>query len=65
MKAVDKLTDKINLMNKLTPDAFSVANLSLIEIFLGVAKKENDPSRIWKALKHAYGEDFFLTVVEE
>jgi len=65
MKTVDRLIDKISLMNKLSPEAFSVANLSLIEIFLSVAKKENDPNRIWKGLKRAYGEDFFLTVVEE
>ena len=65
MKAVDKLTDKIQLMNRLAPDAFSVANLSLFEILHGVAKKENDPSRIWKALKRAYGDDYFLTGVEE
>ena len=52
-------------MNDLSPDAYSIANLSLVEIFLGIAKKENDPARIWKALKKAYGEDYFLTVVEE
>ena len=65
LKTVDKLKDKIKLMNDLSPDAYSIANLSLVEIFLGIAKKENDPARIWKALKKAYGEDYFLTVVEE
>lgn len=52
-------------MNDLSPESYSVANLSLIDIFMGCAKKESDPSRIWKSLNLAYGEDYFLTVVEE
>lgn len=52
-------------MNDLCPDAYAIANLSLVEIFLGTAKKESDPARIWKALKRAYGSDYFITVVEE
>ena len=51
-------------MNNLAPEAYSIANLSLIEIFMGIEKKEKDPSRIWKALKKAFGEDFFLGPVE-
>ena len=65
LQSVDKLKNKIQLMNNLTPEAYSIANLSLVEIFLGVAKKENDPARIWKGLKRAYGEDYFITVIEE
>ena len=52
-------------MNELCPEAYSIANLSLVEIFMGCQKKENDPARIWKALKRAYGSDYFITVVEE
>ena len=52
-------------MNDLSPDAYSIANLSLVEIFVGCSKKESDPARIWKALKRAYGADYFITVVEE
>ena len=62
---VDKLRNKIRLMNELSPEAYSIANLSLIEIFQGCQKKETDPARIWKALKRAYGPDYFITVVEE
>ena len=51
-------------MNELSPDAYSIANMGLIEIFSGCEKKEKDPDRIWKALSKAYGEDYFLTVVE-
>ena len=51
-------------MNELSPDAYSIANMGLIEIFNGCEKKEKDPDRIWKALSKAYGEDYFLTVVE-
>ena len=52
-------------MNDLTPDAYSVANLSILDIFRGCAKKETDPARIWIALKKAYSEDYFINVVEE
>lgn len=52
-------------MNELSPDAYSVANLSLIEIFKGCVMKESDPARIWKALKNAYGEDYFVKPIEE
>ena len=52
-------------MNDLSPDAYSVANLSLVDLFAGCARKENDPARIWKALNMAYGDDYFITVVEE
>jgi len=62
---VDRLQHKIKLMNELSPNAFSIANLSLIEIFTSCSKKERDPARIWKALKKAYGEDYFITVVEQ
>ena len=52
-------------MNDLSPDAYSVANLSVLDIFRGCAKKETDPARIWIALKKAYSEDYFINVVEE
>ena len=55
---------KIRLMNDLSPDAYSVANLSLIEVFAGVQKREKDAGRIWKALKLAYGDDYFIQPVE-
>ena len=61
---MEKLQNKVCLMNNLAPEAYSIANLSLIEIFMGIEKKEKDPSRIWKALKKAFGEDFFLGPVE-
>lgn len=64
LKSIDKLNERIDLMNKLSPDAYSVANISLMEIFKGVMKKEKSPNRIWKALKEVFGEDYFLTVVE-
>ena len=59
------MNNKIKLLNDLSPDAYSVANLSLIELFTGCAKKERDPARVWKALLRAYGKDYFITVVEE
>ena len=62
---VDKLNNKIKLLNDLSPDAYSIANLGMIEILMGCAKKERDPARVWKALKRAYGKDYFITVVEE
>ena len=65
MLAVEKLRNQIKLMNDLSPEAFSVANLGLMAIFMGLAKKEHDPARLWKGLKKAYGEDYFITVVEE
>ena len=52
-------------MNELSSDAYSVANLSLTEIFKGCSLKESDPARIWKAIKLAYGEDYFIKPVEE
>ena len=55
----------MKLMNELEPKAYSVANLSLIEIFQGCEKKEKDPARVWKALKMAYGEDYFISPVEQ
>ena len=65
LQTVDKLNNKIKLLNDLAPDAYGIANLSLIEILMGCAKKERDPARVWKALKRAYGKDYFITVVEE
>ena len=38
--SVTRLRKQIELMNQLSPDAYSVANLSLIDIFKGVEKKE-------------------------
>lgn len=64
LKSIDKLNEKIDLMNKLSPDAYSVANMSIMEILKGVQKKEKSPNRLWKALKEVFGEDYFLTVVE-
>ena len=64
-KTVDKLQNRITLMNKLSPDAYSIANLSLVECCIGIAKKESDPGRIWKALNRSFGEDYFIAVVEE
>lgn len=52
-------------MSELAPEAYSVANLSLIEIFMACEKKEKDPCRIWKALKKAYGEEYFVGPVEQ
>ena len=52
-------------MNELSTDAYSVANLSLVEIFKGCVLKESDPARIWKAIKSAYGEDYFIKPVED
>ena len=56
---------KIKLMNQLSPEAYSVANLSLVNILEGCAIKESDPARVWKAIKLAYGEDYFIKPVEE
>ena len=62
---MDKLHSKIRLMNELSSDAYSVANLPLLKIFDGCVKKEKDPYRIWKALHKAYGEDYFLNPIEK
>ena len=52
-------------MNELSPDAYSVANLTLKQIFKGCALKEQDPARVWNTLKLAYGhEDYFVSVIE-
>lgn len=68
MRTVDKLNNKIKLMNDLAPEAYGIANLSLTEIFQGCAKKERDPELVWRALNRAYeryNKDYFINVVEE
>lgn len=55
---------KIYLFNKLSPNAYSLINLTLEEIFADLAKIETDPNRIWKCLNEAYGTDYFLAVIE-
>jgi hypothetical protein len=58
------LLKKIYLFNKLSPDAYSLINLTLERIFTDLAKVESDPNKIWKCLEQAYGTDYFLAVIE-
>lgn len=58
------LLKKIYLFNKLSPNAYSIINLSLEEVFRGVAQVESDPNRVWKQLNEAYGTDYFIGVIE-
>ena len=55
---------KIYFFNKLSPNAYSLINLSLDEIFWALAQMETDPTKIWKQLNEAYGVDYFLQPVE-
>ena len=65
METVHSLKSQISFMNELSPDAYSVANLTLKQIFKGCAQKESDPARVWNTLKLAYGhEDYFVSVIE-
>ena len=54
-------------MNKLTPDWYSIANLSLKEICQGLAIRVSEPETIWKALhkSSAFGPDFFFSIIEK
>lgn len=51
-------------MNSLTVDAYSVANLTVDEIFEGLELKVQDPLTVWNSLHHYYGEDFFMAIIE-
>eukprot|EP00347_Sterkiella_histriomuscorum_P002492 403367942 len=64
IKYQTQLLKKIYLFNKLSPNAYSLINLSLEEIFNDLSKVETDPNKIWKYLDHAYGTDYFLAVIE-
>lgn len=57
----------IIVFNKLSPDAYSIANLSLAAIFQGLSHKVSDPRELWDAIHHdeAFGADVFLTVIEQ
>jgi hypothetical protein len=54
-------------MNKLTPDAYSIANLELVELFKQLRKKCDDPRILWEALhdNKAFGDDYFILIIEE
>ena len=43
-----ELQRKIYFFNKLSPNAYSLINLSLDEIFWALAQMETDPTKIWK-----------------
>jgi len=38
------------MLNKLSPDAYSMANLTLNQIVFGLGMKVNEPMKLWKAL---------------
>ena len=64
IKYQTSLLKKIYLFNKLNPNAYSLVNLSLEEIFTNLAQIEVNPNKIWKYLIEAYGDDYFLAVIE-
>jgi len=54
-------------MNKLSPDAYGIANLSLKDICTNLALRVTEPEILWKALhkSSAFGPDFFFTIIEK
>ena len=59
-----KLEKKIDLMNKVSTDAYGIANLTVDAVFEHLTKKEVDPIIIWNAIDKNYGKDFFLVIIE-
>lgn len=56
-----EMTEKLSFMNRLSPDAYGIANLDVEQICDHLAKKTYDSTRIWSALhsSSAFGVDFF------
>lgn len=54
-------------MNQLSPDAYSIANLSLSQIFQNLAIRITDPQILWRALhkESAFGSDYFFQIIEK
>jgi len=59
------MIQKIDKFNALSPDAYSLANLTVPEIFQGLSSINKDAKVIWNELHQAYGKDFFLRIIEE
>jgi len=59
-----QLISKIEALNKLSPNAYSLANLTMDEVFQGLSLIEGDPYVIWKSLHNAYGTDYFISIIE-
>lgn len=57
----------LHIMNKLAPEAYSVANLPLHTIFSALTHKIYDPQVLWNAIhdEEAFGSDYFIMVIEE
>ena len=61
----ERLRKQIGLLNELSPNAYSIANLPILEIFQALYLKEADPGIVWRNLNQAYGQDYFIVCVEE
>ena len=61
----NKLSRKVDIMNQLNPDCYSIANLTLDQIFGSLAKKDESPEKIWQSITNAFGADFFLAQIEK
>ena len=55
---------KIELYNKMSPNAYSLINLTIDEVFSQLTKVEGDPYILWKNFYEAYGEDYFIFIIE-
>jgi hypothetical protein len=55
------------MLNLLAPEAYSMANLTLILIVKGLVLKVDEPWKVWRALHSVdgYGADYFLSIIEE
>lgn len=55
---------KIYALNKLSPNAYSIANLTLDDIVSSMKLVYPDPSILWDAIHTSYGQDCFLVIIE-
>ncbi|CDW81423.1 UNKNOWN [Stylonychia lemnae] len=61
----EELLKKIYAMSKLSPSAFGIVNLSLQEIIGALKIMYDDPQDIWTEIHEHYGQDCFLTIIEQ
>ena len=60
----DELLKKINAMNVLAPNAYSIVNLSLSDIMKSLQQIYPETQTIWEAIHEHYGQDCFLVIIE-
>eukprot|EP00347_Sterkiella_histriomuscorum_P000413 403375961 len=60
----EELLKKLHAMNKLSPNAYSIVNLSITEIFTALKVVHQNPEVIWEEIHVHYGQDCLLTIIE-